>query len=199
MRLHVAAALLELVEGDITRQSVDAVVNAANSTLLGGGGVDGAIHRAGGPAILQACRMIGGCPTGQAVITPGGNLPAKHVIHAVGPVWRDGLHHEAALLTSAYSSSLMLAAAHNLKSIAFPSISTGAYRYPLEQASRIALATVIQHLKGPTTLTTVRFVLYNGLTRDVYTNTLQHLCAGDKEISCSEPEGSAAPPDHYTP
>jgi len=187
MKVHAVNAVLELVEGDITHQRVDAIVNAANTTLRGGGGVDGAIHRAGGPAILQECQKMGGCSTGEAVITTGGNLEAKHVIHAVGPVWRGGLHGEAQLLTSAYAKSLMLAAAHKLKSIAFPSISTGAYRYPLDQASRIALATVIQHLKGPTTLTTVRFVLFNRLTLEAYTNTLQHLCAEDNHISCTEP------------
>ena len=126
-----AVQRIELVQGDITTQVVDAVVNAANTTLLGGGGVDGAIHRAGGPAILAACRAIGGCATGDAVITTGGRLPARHVIHTVGPVYRDGRGGEADLLASAYRRSLEVASANHLRSIAFPSISTGAYRFPV--------------------------------------------------------------------
>jgi len=182
MKVAITRCTLELVEGDITGQQVDAIVNAANSSLLGGGGVDGAIHRAGGPAIVQECKKIGGCPTGEAVITNGGALPARHVIHTVGPVWRGGSHGEAALLARAYASSLALAATHRLASIAFPSISTGAYGYPLDQAARIALAAVIKHLKGDTTLSTVRFVLFNRMTLESYEAALTELCADDGDI-----------------
>ncbi|HWH70050.1 MAG TPA: O-acetyl-ADP-ribose deacetylase, partial [Candidatus Sulfotelmatobacter sp.] len=126
---------IEIMEGDITKQKVDAIVNAANTTLLGGGGVDGAIHRAAGPALLQECRKLGGCPTGEARITQGYNLPAKWVIHTVGPVWRDGRHHEDELLANCYRNALALAEQHGIKTIAFPAISTGAYGFPLEQAT----------------------------------------------------------------
>lgn len=128
-----------IVSGDITRQQVEAIVNAANTTLLGGGGVDGAIHRAAGPRLLDECRMLGGCPTGEARITRGYNLPAKWVIHTPGPVWRDGLHHEQDLLASCYRSCFALAEQHHIRSIAFPSISTGAYGFPMNQAAQIAL------------------------------------------------------------
>jgi O-acetyl-ADP-ribose deacetylase (regulator of RNase III) len=128
-----------VVEGDITKQNVDAIVNAANTTLLGGGGVDGAIHRAAGPELLEECRKLGGCPTGQAKITRGYRLPAKWVIHTVGPVWRDGRHGEDDLLANCYRSCFALAEQHNLRSLAFPSISTGAYGFPMERAARIAV------------------------------------------------------------
>jgi len=183
MKVNVGRSVLELVEGDITLQKVDAIVNAANTTLLGGGGVDGAIHRAGGPSILQECKKIGGCATGDAVITGGGNLPARHVIHTVGPVWHGGSHGEPALLAGAYAKSLSLAAVRKLTSIAFPSISTGAYGYPLDRAADIALATVLEHLRGPTTLSTVRFVLFNRMTCEAYTHALRELCAGSVDIS----------------
>ena len=183
MKVNVGRSVLELVEGDITLQKVDAIVNAANTTLLGGGGVDGAIHRAGGPSILQECKKIGGCATGDAVITGGGNLPARHVIHTVGPVWHGGSHGEPALLASAYAKSLALAAARKLTSIAFPSISTGAYGYPLDQAAGIALAAVLEHLSGSTTLSIVRFVLFNRMTLEAYTHALRKLCTGTVDIS----------------
>ena len=151
---------LSLTEGDITRQEVDAIVNAANSRLAGGGGVDGAIHRAGGPAIMEQCRKIGGCPTGQAVITTGGNLLAKYVIHTVGPIYR-GTVRDAELLASCYGQSLGLAATKGLRTVAFPSISTGAYGYPLDEAAAVALQAVSAVIGAyPDAFDEVRFVLF---------------------------------------
>jgi O-acetyl-ADP-ribose deacetylase (regulator of RNase III) len=165
-------ASLEAVRGDITRQAVDAIVNAANTTLLGGGGVDGAIHRAAGPELLEECRMIGGCPTGEARITRGYRLPAKHVIHAVGPVWSGGGRQEPAFLRSCYLNSLQLAAERGLRSIAFPSISTGAYGYPIAQAAEIAVATVRDRLANPTSVELVRFVCFSVGDLEVYRRLL---------------------------
>ena len=162
MRAEFGGAVVELVQGDITEQATDAIVNAANSALAGGGGVDGAIHRAGGPQIMEECRKIGGCPTGEARITSGGNLQARHVIHAVGPIYRGGASGEDHLLASAYRNSLRLAAENGLRSVAFPSLSTGAYGYPLRDAADIALATVVEFLRsGRHGLELVRFVLFD--------------------------------------
>lgn len=170
---------LSIVQGDITQQATDAIVNAANSGLMGGGGVDGAIHRAGGSAILEECKQIraerGRLPTGEAVITTGGNLKARHVIHTVGPVWHGGNREEADLLASAYRESLKLAIDRGLKSVSFPSISTGAYGYPVEPAARIALQTVIDFLAQDDSLAEVVFVLFDSRTYRVYADTLQEL------------------------
>lgn len=171
---------LSLVLGDITLQSVDAIVNAANSGLMGGGGVDGAIHRAGGPTILQECSeiivKIGRLQTGKAVITRGGNLKARYVIHAVGPVWRDGNHNEPELLASAYRESLKIATVYKLSSISFPSISTGAYRYPVLEAAKIALSTTIAFLKEHRSpLQNVLFTLFDSGTLQVYCEVLSDL------------------------
>jgi O-acetyl-ADP-ribose deacetylase (regulator of RNase III) len=168
MDVRIHDAVLSLVEGDITKEETDAIVNAANSRLAGGGGVDGAIHRAGGPSIMEACRKIGWCPTGQAVITTGGNLKARYVIHTVGPVYRDGTRGEAELLASAYRESLKLASGNGLKSIAFPSISTGAYGFPLEEAAAISLSTVMDYLKEHRDIRLVRFVLFGRNAYDVF-------------------------------
>lgn len=179
MSVPVGAARLELTRGDITGQSTDAIVNAANSSLLGGGGVDGAIHAAGGPEVLDACKRIratrGTCPTGHAVITTAGRLACRHVIHTVGPVWHGGARGEPALLAAAYRTSLGLADQHGLRSIAFPSISTGAFGYPEPAAARVALSTVREHLAGPTSLTLVRFVLFADSTLAVYRAVLDEL------------------------
>jgi O-acetyl-ADP-ribose deacetylase (regulator of RNase III) len=152
---------ISVVQGDITLQEVDAIVNAANESLLGGGGVDGAIHRAAGPELLGECRTLGGCPTGQAVITHGYRLPAKWVIHTVGPVWRGGAAGEDALLASCYRNSLALAAQHNLRTVAFPAISTGAYGFPLDDATRIAVTEVRSFLQQATSIEEVVFVCFN--------------------------------------
>ena len=174
---------LILTQGDITRQTTGAIVNAANSSLMGGGGVDGAIHRAGGPAILEACKEIvskqGKLPTGKAVITAGGNLKAEFVIHTVGPVWQGGHRGEPELLASVYRESLKLAAANNVQSISFPSISTGAYGYPVEQAAEVALQTVVDFLHEEMPLNEVVFVLFDARTQQAYEKTLKRLMSKD--------------------
>jgi O-acetyl-ADP-ribose deacetylase len=164
---------VELVRGDITKQDTDAIVNAANTSLLGGGGVDGAIHRAGGPAILEECRGLGGCATGDAKITGGGRLRARFVIHTVGPVYGGGTRREAELLASAYRRSLEVAVANRVGSVAFPSISTGAYRFPIGEAATIALRTVAEFLAAhPEELDLVRFVLFSEADLAVYEGAL---------------------------
>ena len=151
---------MEIIRGDITKLDVDAIVNAANSALAGGGGVDGAIHRAAGPQLLKACRQLGRCPTGQAKLTEGFYLPAKYVIHAVGPVWRGGDQNEAQLLASAYQSSLELADTNDLRTVAFPAISCGTFGYPIHQATTISINTVKQFLEQHPSLQKVYFVCF---------------------------------------
>lgn len=152
---------IEVVQGDITKEGVDAIVNAANSSLLGGGGVDGAIHRAGGPAILAECRQLGGCETGDAKITGGGNLPSGSVIHTVGPVYRDGNHDEPRLLASCYARSLEIAVENGLRTLAFPAISCGVYGYPIPEAARLSMETVASFLREREGVDVVRFVLFS--------------------------------------
>ena len=175
---------IKLIQGDITRQSTEAIVNAANSSLMGGGGVDGAIHHSGGPAILEECRKIiariGRLDAGKAVITGAGNLPAKYVIHTVGPIWRGGDEGEAELLASSYRECMKLATAYKLKSISFPSISTGAYRYPLAEAASNALNTIITYLKdNPTPLEDIFFVLYDSNSYKIYSQHLSQIISED--------------------
>jgi len=171
---------LAIIQGDITKQATDAIVNAANPGLMGGGGVDGAIHRAGGSTILEECKQIvakqGRLPTGKAVITTGGNLRTKHVIHTVGPIWQGGNMGEAALLESAYRESLKLAAERNLTSVSFPSISTGAYGYPVAEASRVAIEAVISFLREEvTSVKVVVFVLFDSNTYQAYSSALEEV------------------------
>jgi O-acetyl-ADP-ribose deacetylase len=189
MRFRVNQSIVELVQGNIVEQNVDAIVNAANSSLLGGGGVDGAIHHAAGPELLAECGTIGGCPTGEARITKGYRLKAHYVIHTVGPVYRtvgriswsgeddaaSDARPEAALLASAYRSSLELASQHGIKTIAFPSLSTGAYGYPLAEAAPIALGTVRDYLSEHHEIELVRFVLWDGTARVAFEKAAQKL------------------------
>jgi len=165
-------AILRVIRGDITTLAVDAIVNAANSTLLGGGGVDGAIHRAAGPGLLRECRQLGGCPTGEAKITNGYNLPAKYVIHTVGPVWRGGSHGEADLLAACYRRSLEIAAEKGLASIAFPCISTGVYGYPHHPAAEIAVAAVREFTAIPSSLSEIVFCCFGEQDYEIYMNIL---------------------------
>ena len=177
---------VELVQGDITRQEVDAIVNAANSSLLGGGGVDGAIHRAAGEALLEECRRIrrerypDGLPPGEAVLTGAGQLPARHVLHTVGPIWRGGDENEPGTLASCYRSVLRLAADRGLVSVALPSVSTGAYGYPIAQAARIALRTVRDVLERGTPVRVVRFVLFSAADLATYTAALSAIVDEDR-------------------
>ena len=175
----VGRSRLELVRGDITRESADAIVNAANPSLLGGGGVDGAIHRAGGPAILEECRAIvagrGSLPAGQAVITTAGRLACRHVIHTVGPVWQGGSAGEAETLASCYRNSLALAASRGLSTVAFPSISTGVYGYPVALAARVALAAICEVLKAGSAVGRVRVVLFSDADLATYEEALEEL------------------------
>jgi O-acetyl-ADP-ribose deacetylase len=164
-------AELIALQGDITKQQVDAIVNAANTSLLGGGGVDGAIHRAAGPELLAACRKLHGCSTGEAKATPGFNLPAKWVFHAVGPVWHGGDHNEAVLLANCYRRCLELAREHQARSIAFPAISTGVYSFPSDRAARIAVETIRSHV-DPSGVQTVTFVCFNSETLEIYNKLL---------------------------
>ena len=179
MEFQVGKSTLELIKGDLTDVEADAIVNAANSTLLGGGGVDGAIHRKGGPKILEECKRLRasewpeGLLTGCAVITSGGNLKAKHVIHTVGPIWRGGFYEEAKILKQAYRSSLKLAVAKGLKTVAFPSISTGAYGFPVEEASRIAVGVVKEFLEKKDRLELVSFVLFSERDFEVYLKAIK--------------------------
>ena len=166
---------LSIIQGDITTQSVDAIVNAANNSLLGGGGVDGAIHRAAGPDLLEECRKLGGCETGGAKITKGYHLPAKFVIHTVGPVWQGGTHQEDKLLAACYKNSFTLARKHHISTIAFPSISTGVYRFPVERASRIALREITRELETNANLTRVMIVCFDRGTYEMYLAAEQEL------------------------
>ncbi len=181
LQFRIRNVQVSIVKGDITEQSTDAIVNAANTSLMGGGGVDGAIHRKGGPTILEECMRIreqqwpSGLPTGKAVITNGGNLQARYIIHTVGPVWRGGNHREPELLADAYRNSIDLAVSKGLRSVAFPSISTGAYNYPIEKAARIALQTVSETLRGQRMLNEVVFTLFSEAALDAYIETAREL------------------------
>jgi O-acetyl-ADP-ribose deacetylase (regulator of RNase III) len=171
---NINGVTLALIRGNIVEAQADAIVNAANSGLRGGGGVDGAIHRAGGPSIMEECRKIGGCPTGEAVVTTAGRLPAKYIFHAVGPIYSGSLDDER-LLTSAYQSCLQLAEQYKVKSISFPSLSTGIYGYPLELAAPIALRTIIEHIHKPTCLQQVLMVLFGESAYKVHEQVLNKL------------------------
>jgi len=173
--IEINNCLIELIQGDITSVKVDAIVNAANSSLAGGGGVDGAIHGIGGSEIARECRKLGGCETGNAKITTGGNLPARFVIHAVGPIYRGGDKGEPELLASAYRRCIEVARENNLASLAFPSLSTGAYGYPVEQASKIALKTISEEIDKYGKLTLLRIVLYSTDDLEVYKKSLNDI------------------------
>lgn len=186
----VGTITIVLKQGDITEEHVDAIVNAANSSLLGGGGVDGAIHRKGGPAILEACKHLRneqqkngqfiGCATGEAVITPAGKLTAKNIIHTVGPVWQGGTSNEEELLRHCYINSLRLAKKHNLHKLAFPAISTGAYGFPITKASRIALKAVLDFAAESSSITEVRFILFTSNDLDVYKMAMESMNLREK-------------------
>jgi O-acetyl-ADP-ribose deacetylase (regulator of RNase III) len=175
MKRSFGDAAIEVVEGDLTKQHVDAIVNAANSTLLGGGGVDGAIHRAGGPAILAECQTLGGCETGDAKITTGGNLLASHVIHTVGPVYRNGGNGEPELLARCHQRSLEIACAEGLRTVAFPAISCGVYGYPIPDAAQIAIGTVAHGLESQTGIDLIRFVLFDSEIGAIFERALESI------------------------
>lgn len=166
---------IDILVADITTLKVDAIVNAANRSLLGGGGVDGAIHRAAGPELLAECRTLGGCETGEAKITKGYGLPARHVIHTVGPVWEGGGAGEATLLANAYANAMTLAKRHSLRSIAFPAISTGVYAFPPDRAARIAVATVVEKLSGDTHFSKVVFCCFSSASAELHDQALRAL------------------------
>jgi len=172
---HSIKKRIEVVEGDVTKLRVDAIVNAANTTLLGGGGVDGAVHRAAGPELLEECRKLGGCPTGQARITKGYKLPAKWVIHTVGPVWRDGEHGEDELLAGCYRNSLALAEQNGVKTIAFPSISTGAYGFPMERAASLAVTEIKTFLERNRSIEKVVLVCFGKSAFDIHKQAVREL------------------------
>lgn len=186
MVYRIGRTTIRIVQGDITDQTTDAIVNAANSTLMGGGGVDGAIHRRGGPRIVEECKRIRatqwpqGLPTGKAVITTGGNLKAKYVIHTVGPIWHGGKSGEAELLRDCYANSLKLAVDEGIRSISFPSISTGAYGYPIQEAAKVALAAVREFLESSDGLDEVVFVLFSQSDLNLYLNTAKEVYKGPK-------------------
>lgn len=170
---------IEFIKGDITQVHVDAIVNAANTSLLGGGGVDGAIHRAAGPLLLEECKSLGGCKTGEAKMTKGYNLPARYVIHTAGPVWNNGNHHEPEVLADCYRNILLLAQAKGIKTLAFPSISTGAYRFPVELAAAIAIKTVKAFIHAhPDVFEKITFVLFSNRDLDIYQEAFQESLAG---------------------
>lgn len=175
MKAQFNQTLIELAVGDITRENTDAIVNAANSRLAGGAGVDGAIHRAGGPDIMAQCRQIGGCPTGQAVITTGGRLAARYVIHTVGPIYRGGTYGEAQLLASAYENSLKLAVKKGLQSISFPAISCGIYGYPIHEAAHLALTTCVEFASKHKEIQLIRHVLFDQRTFDIFEQEFKKL------------------------